>query len=177
MNNKQWGRLFGGRYKAVLVEGSGRLYFDTLLDNIHVNSQGAGTIDVPGGGSVRDFRWSSIARSYAVPPADRPSWMECTVSGKTLGYDDSVSGSVEVIETLDARACTEEQLRCRVAEQSVDRDRRRSNFREGWYWGSEASAEKLLVMKKSLFAQEFSPGYRSSAEQKAHGEKEAGTIV
>lgn len=31
-----WGRLFGDRYKAVLVEGEG-YYYETLLDYIHLN--------------------------------------------------------------------------------------------------------------------------------------------
>jgi hypothetical protein len=32
----QWGRLFGDRYKSVLVEGEG-YYYQTLMDYIHLN--------------------------------------------------------------------------------------------------------------------------------------------
>src|SRR6266478_6364141 len=35
--HKVWGRLFGDRYKAVLVEGARGYYYETLLDYIHLN--------------------------------------------------------------------------------------------------------------------------------------------
>ena len=35
--HRLWGRLFGDRYKAVLVEGASRYYYETLLDYIHLN--------------------------------------------------------------------------------------------------------------------------------------------
>lgn len=37
--HRHWGRLFGDRYKAVLVEGGGEagFYLETVLDDIHLN--------------------------------------------------------------------------------------------------------------------------------------------
>jgi hypothetical protein len=32
-----WGRLFGDRYKAVLVEGGSRFHYETLVDYIHLS--------------------------------------------------------------------------------------------------------------------------------------------
>ena len=39
-----WGRVFGDRYKAVLVEGGSVDYFTTLLDYIHLNPARAGAV-------------------------------------------------------------------------------------------------------------------------------------
>ena len=48
-----WGRLFGDRYKAVLVEGSG-YYYETLLDYIHLNPVRAGLIKAAAKQSLLD---------------------------------------------------------------------------------------------------------------------------
>ncbi len=177
VKNNEWGRLFGDRYKAISVEGSERMYFETLMNYIHLNPVRAGLIDVRGGQSLRQYRWSSVALGYALRPDDRPPWMACTAGLQTLGYDDSVGGRQQMIDELDARARAEDRQRCGLVEPPKDRDRRRSNFRDGWYWGSEGFAENLIATKKSLFSKTFSPGYRSSAEQKSHGEREAEAIV
>jgi REP element-mobilizing transposase RayT len=39
--HRAWGRLFGDRYKAVPVEGTG-YYYETLLDYVHLNPARAG---------------------------------------------------------------------------------------------------------------------------------------
>jgi REP element-mobilizing transposase RayT len=41
LRHRLWGRLFGDRYKAVLVEGAG-YYYETLLDYLHLNPMRAG---------------------------------------------------------------------------------------------------------------------------------------
>jgi hypothetical protein len=40
--HREWGRLFGDRYKAVLVESAAH-YYETLLDYIHLNPGGQRT--------------------------------------------------------------------------------------------------------------------------------------
>jgi len=37
VRHRAWGRVFGDRYKAVLVEGGQRFYYETLMDYIHLN--------------------------------------------------------------------------------------------------------------------------------------------
>src|SRR5260370_27591214 len=37
VRHRKWGRVFGDRYKAILVEGGDGYYYGTLLDYIHLN--------------------------------------------------------------------------------------------------------------------------------------------
>jgi REP element-mobilizing transposase RayT len=60
VRRRLWGRLFGDRYKAVLVEGAG-YYYETLLDYLHLNPVRAGLVDLGRGQSVLDYAWSSRA--------------------------------------------------------------------------------------------------------------------
>ena len=68
------GRLFGDRYKALLVEGAG-YYSETLLDYVHLNPVRAGLVDADGGESVLDYPWSSVAGGHALLPRRRPPWL------------------------------------------------------------------------------------------------------
>ena len=54
------GPLFGGRYKAVLVDGGDPNYFSTLLDYIHLNPVRARLIDRQAGGDLRDYHGEEI---------------------------------------------------------------------------------------------------------------------
>jgi REP element-mobilizing transposase RayT len=65
-----WGRLFGDRYKSVLVEGEG-FYYQTLMDYIHLNPARARLVNPENGQSVLDYAWSSVAGGYALPPEKR----------------------------------------------------------------------------------------------------------
>ena len=80
LRHRLWGRLFGDRYKAVLVEGEG-YYYATLLDYLHLNPVRAGLVDLERGGSVLDYRWSSVAGGHALLPRQRPPWL---ASGQAL---------------------------------------------------------------------------------------------
>ena len=56
-----WGRLFGDRYKAVLVEGADSYHYRTLADYIHLNPVRARLLVPKKGQSVLDYPWSSAA--------------------------------------------------------------------------------------------------------------------
>jgi len=65
-----WGHLFGGRYKAILVEpGEG---FRAVMDYIHLNPVRAGL--VPAGASLTAYPWSSLP-SYVDRPRRRPNFL------------------------------------------------------------------------------------------------------
>ena len=63
--HRVWGRLFGDRYKAVLVEGGSGYYYETLLDYIHLNPVRAGLVKARRGESVLDHPWSSVRRRHS----------------------------------------------------------------------------------------------------------------
>jgi len=49
-----WGRLFGDRYKSVLVEGEGH-YYETLVNYIHLNPARAHLVNPEKGGGILDY--------------------------------------------------------------------------------------------------------------------------
>src|SRR5438477_9964850 len=66
--HKLVGHLFGGRYKALVVEGSGNGYLRTVSEYVHLNPARAHLIksDEP----LRAYRWSSWPE-YIKPPSKR----------------------------------------------------------------------------------------------------------
>jgi REP element-mobilizing transposase RayT len=55
VRHRKWGRLFGDRYKAVLVQGEEPGYYQTLMDYIHLNPVRARLIRPQRGQSVLDY--------------------------------------------------------------------------------------------------------------------------
>ena len=106
-----WGRLFGDRYKSVLVEGAG-YYYETLLDYIHLNPVRAGLVDVRGGESVLVYPWSSVAGGHALLPRRRPSWLASEDALSAFGFPDTASGRKRWVEHLDGRAAAESREKC-----------------------------------------------------------------
>jgi putative transposase len=83
------GRVFGDRYKAVLVEGGEPFYYETLMDYIHLNPVRAGLVRLGKRKSLLDYRWSSLAMGYGLSPRKRPPWLAVAegpaADGGTLG--------------------------------------------------------------------------------------------
>jgi len=177
--HRQWGRLFGDRYKAMLVEGTeeGGYYLETLLDYVHLNPVRAGLVRAVEGQSVMDYSWSSVAKGYAIPPGKRAKWMSCEEGLSLFGWKDTAVGRRAMVERLDRRARDEEKERCGVPELPVDRDHRVSELRRGWYWGSQAFGEKMLGLVGKGINRTKARGYRSAREVKAHGELAAKELL
>ncbi len=84
VRHRKWGRLFGDRYKAVIVQGEDRYHYQTLMDYIHLNPVRARLIQPKNGQSVMDYAWSSLASAYAVEPKRRAKWLELMMGSKLL---------------------------------------------------------------------------------------------
>ena len=54
---KEFGHLFSGRYKALIVDGSGNGYLKTVCDYVHLNPVRAGLVRK--GQGMEKYRWSS----------------------------------------------------------------------------------------------------------------------
>ncbi len=153
-----WGHLFGGRYKAVLVEskdqgGSGRWsdYLTTLIDYIHLNPARAKLVD----GSTRpllDWRWSSVAQGYALPPSKRPAGLDVATGLELFGCRDDASGRRRFITRLDKRAAQE---RLKNSPASLERadliENLHQTLERGWCWGSET----FRALIRERFADQF----------------------
>ncbi len=172
----KWGRLFGDRYKSVLVEGRVANYYMSLWDYVHLNPARAGLVRVREGGSILDYRWSSVAGGYALMPQLRPKWLAADEAFGVLGYADTAKGRKEMVENLDRRA-REEGKKSGFVPVEDGTDGRRSHLRRGWYWGSQEFAEKNLEGAREIVGKANSRAYSRSKERLAHGEKEAERLL
>ena len=70
--HKLFGHRFRGRYKSLIVDGSGSGYLRTVCDYVHLNPVRAKLLAVEQ--PLRSYRWSSYP-SYLVVPGKRPGWL------------------------------------------------------------------------------------------------------
>ncbi len=166
--HRSWGRVFGDRYKAVIVEGSAPFYYESLCDYLHLNPVRAGIIRPTRGQSVLDYPWSSLAGGYALPASRRPRWLAGGTGLAMLGVADTAAGRRRLVERLDRRAVEEEMERCGVPPLSAEADARMSHLRRGWYWGSQAFVEGLADLVEKAGRRPRSRGYRAAAAKRSH---------
>ncbi len=180
VRHRAWGRLFGDRYKAVVVEGDERQYYQVLMDYIHLNPVRARIIQPQAGQSVLDYAWSSLAGGYALPPGKRARWLAATDGLTAFGLADTVTGRRRMVERLDRRAVQEEAKSCGVPLLSDEADARCSHLRRGWYWGTQAFAEKLRELAAAVLRSDKRPrsrAYKHAEQARAHGMAEAERYV
>src|SRR5947199_67303 len=72
IRHKLCGHLFAGRYKALIVDGSGNGYLRTVCDYVHLNPVRAKLIKA--GVALESYRWSSYGH-YVKPADQRPDWL------------------------------------------------------------------------------------------------------
>jgi len=148
------GHLFSGRYKALLVDGSGNGYLKTVCDYVHLNPSRAQLI----GPNVRltDFKWSSFGE-YLKLPAQRPRWLRV----------DRLLGEHGI--QLDSAAARTELGRRMEARRKVEEDPALGEALGGWYVGSEPFRQELLAKMATVAGPEhFGREIRESSEGKAN---------
>jgi len=185
--NRLWGHLFGGRYKAILIEGNlgavgytgrwQRDYLSEVIDYVHLNPcrarlAGPGHETRP---SVADYPWSSVAMGYALPPKKRPGHLH----GDTftlLDLKDTAPGRRGFVRRLDEIAAAEEELDVASSESSPRRSVYEL-FDRGWVHSSKTFREIVLEAFGPAETKEPSrsanSNYRSSELGKAFSESEA----
>ena len=170
-----WGRLFGDRYKAVLSEGKSDYYYCSLMDYIHLNPVRAGLVRVAEGESVRDYPWSSVAAGYAIPAVKRMPWLAAGEGLAMAQCSDTAAGRRRFVKHLDQRAHEEGVQSAGVI--APEQDCRRSHLRHGWYWGTQAFAERMLKMARQPLAARKNRTYRSAPLTRAHDQIEAERLL
>lgn len=173
--HKLWGRLFGDRYKAVLSEGGSPYYYCSLMDYIHLNPVRVGLVRRAEGRSVRDYPWSSVAAGYALPARQRAAWLAAGEGLAMAQCADTTAGRSRFVAHLDQRADEEGTRGAGVI--APEKDRRRSHLRHGWYWGSQAFAERILKLAEKAVGSRKNRTYRSGAVSRAHDEREAERLL
>ncbi len=169
VRHRAWGRVFGDRYKAVLVEGREGFYYETLMDYTISTRCGRGWARVAQGESILDYRWSSLAMGYALPPRRRPPWLAATEGLEVFRFAETTAGRRRMVERLERRALEEGKARAGVVPVSGEVDARSSHLRRGWYWGSQSFADKMLKLSEKTLGRTRSRAYRAVAVRQAHG--------
>lgn len=175
VRHRAWGRVFGDRYKSVLVQGEDRWHYQTLMDYIHLNPVRARLVRPKAGQSVLDYPWSSVAGGYALPVSKRPKWLAVEAGLAAFECKDTVAGRRRMVERLDRRAVQEAIKSCGVPVMPAEVDARCSHLRRGWYWGTQGFAEKMRKMAQRWVKKKKpkSRAYRGISEVREHGEKQA----
>ncbi|MGB8354073.1 MAG: transposase [Chthoniobacteraceae bacterium] len=172
-----WGHVFGGRYKAVVVQtetgSKGGDYLATLIDYVHWNPVRGGMVKLNRGKGLLDYRWSSLSQGYAVAPGKRAPWMETATGFALAGRRDDTSGRRRMVEDLERRVGGEGmgaagQGGCLEGEAR----NLQSTLQRGWYWGNEAFKEMLLGRMKAIPRRE-NRNYRHSEQGRDVRMKEA----
>ena len=127
--HKQFGHLFSGRYKSLIVDGSGCGYLRTVCEYVHLNPARASLLQPEQ--PLREYRWSSWPE-YLRATGKRPEWLRVDrVLGEAGIPKDSAAGRRELERGLEAR-------RVAKAEESYQ------PIRRGWFYGERALKKELL---------------------------------
>ncbi|HWY32891.1 MAG TPA: transposase [Candidatus Acidoferrum sp.] len=151
--HKLFGHLFSGRYKAVVVDGSGEGYFKTVCDYVHLNPVRAKLLAEPA--RLCEYAWSSWPE-YLKPPGKRWPWLRVDRLLGEYGIPrDSAAGRRRMEEALEER---------RGQESGADY----KGLRRGWCFGGESFREELLGRMQERVGQEHCGSARQeTAEAKA----------
>jgi putative transposase len=124
------GHVFSGRYKSLLVDGSGNGYFKTVCDYVHLNPVRAGLLRAEE--SFSAYPWSSL-NWYAAALEHRPSWIRVDRLFGAHGIpQDTPAGRAEFQLRMEARRAEE------IDEETLQA------IRQSWSFGSEQFKSELL---------------------------------
>jgi len=150
----QFGHVFSGRYKALIVDGSGKGYLRTVCDYVHLNPVRAKLLRPQQ--RLLEYPWSSFG-GYLAAPAHRPQWLRVD---RLLG----VHGIPE--DNAAGRELFERRMEARRAEPGDATQW--EPIRRGWCLGSaEFKAQLLERMDGQLGEHHAGQLKRESAEVKA----------
>jgi len=152
------GHLFSGRYKAMVVDGSGNGYLRTVCDYVHLNPVRAKmlTTEQP----LRDYRWASF-RAYLNPPKRRPIWLRVDRLFGEMGIrQDCLAGRRQFERMVEERRQRNEPGEWRA-------------IRRGWCLGEEQFRRELL----ERMSEPMGRGYYGGAERQETEETKAERIL
>lgn len=148
------GHLFGGRYKALLVDAESPGYFRTVCEYVHLNPVRAKRLAMEQ--ALRDYTWSSYVE-YLKPPRRRWPWLQVH---RLLGEMDLPGDSAASRRAFERQ--TEERRGRGGAEEEW------ATIRQGWFYGdAERKAELLDQMSERVGAQHYGAERQECGEVKA----------
>lgn len=130
IRHKLCGHVLAGRYKALIVEGSGNGYLRTVCDYVHLNPVRAKLLRAEE--PLEAFPWSSYGW-YLKAPAQRPAWLRVDrLLGEKGIPKDSEAGRQSFALQMEGR---------RAEESSAGYE----EIRGAWFVGSEQFRQELLA--------------------------------
>jgi len=149
--HKRCGHLFSGRYKALVVDGSGDGYLRTVCDYTHLNPARAKALAPES--RLLEYPWSSFG-GYLTEPGHRPKWLrvERLLGEHGIGKD-TAAGRREFERRMEAR---------RAGEGEADEWK---GMRRGWCLGSEGFKRGLLERLHGQLGPEHSGEMREEADR------------
>lgn len=149
--HRLWGHLFGGRYKALLVDGRRGAYLRQVCDYVHLNPVRAAIVSDRN--KVHSYRWSSCAH-YLTTKRRRPAWLR---TDRLMGEHG--------LTTESARSRREFSRRMENLRKEANRPQQLQPIRRGWKLGAEDFLDWILE-KMEVRTKEAHPGReRDETEQ------------
>ena len=148
------GHVFSGRYKALLVEGSGNGYLRTVCDYVHLNPVRAGLLGSED--PLPSYPWSSLGW-YQAATKHRPCWMRVD---RLLGEHGITA------DTAAGRRQLEMRMEARRRQEADDGEF--EPLRRGWCLGGEGFRKEMLERMEGRLGEHHAGDMkRASAEVRA----------
>lgn len=138
VRNRQWGHLFQGRYKSIVIDPEEPEYFCTACDYIHLNPARAGLVGGEGQPTLRDYEWSG---SWFLSQSSRedPLWLNLARIVQAHAKRPSARQSrMTYLSYLESRSIEERRL----SEDQIENEEYKA-LRRGWVFGREEFKEEL----------------------------------
>lgn len=172
--NRLWGRVFGDRYKALLIEapehsGEGD-YLRSLLWYVHLNPVRAGLVrrDENGCWKWSDYRWNSLVWEYGVSARRRHEWARIRTGLDLEHLSDTPAGRRAYSRLAEQKAA--EWLRNKRRKKGREEMKhQRETVRQGWYAGGETFRDWLLEKVEAAGGGKWNENYRNSRQGHDHG--------
>jgi len=156
--HKFFGHLFSGRYKSLLVDGSGSGYLKAVCDYVHLNPVRAKLLQPDR--ALKEYRWSSWPE-YLKNAGKRWRWLRVDrVLGEWGVQQDTAAGRRRLEQAMEQRV-------------GLERSKEGADWkllRRGWCWGAKGFREELLeLIADKRGPQHYGEELRESEEHKAEG--------
>ena len=155
--HKLFGHLFGGRYKALVVDGSRNRYLRTVCDYVHLNPIRAGLLGVRQ--PLEAYRWSSF-NDYLKRPGRRPVRLRVDRLFGEMGIVvDNTAGRLQFEELMEER-------------RAQDQGQEWRKIRRGWCLGSGSFRLALLERMEGQFKE-----HHGGAERRESAENQGERMI
>ncbi len=175
--HKDWGRLFGDRYKALVIEppehGGEAAYLRSAIWYVHLNPVRAGLVrkTPEGEWNFRAHPWNSLLQVYGVAAKQRAEWARVEMGLSMEHLRDNASGRKGYEMEAFRRADEWEEALGQGNQRKVAESGTR-----GWMRGGERFRDELLDGLKERF-RHGNRHDRTGEQAHGHGEKRAEQLV